>query len=98
MHYIDYTPPRACALASVSRMFGSKGTSRFLKENIKGVKCFAADPPGASMFSYYTKVRYMSHQARSRCRLGAGMLWSAFVLLVIYMLGISVVSRMNVKV
>ncbi|CAM9363557.1 unnamed protein product [Scytosiphon promiscuus] len=31
------------------------GTSRFLKENVPGIKCFAADPPGASMFAYYTK-------------------------------------------
>eukprot|EP00904_Undaria_pinnatifida_P001061 jgi/Undpi1/10956/HiC_scaffold_30.g13257.m1 len=31
------------------------GTSRFLKENVQEIKCYAADPPGASMFSYYTK-------------------------------------------
>lgn len=41
------------------------GTSRFLKENVPGIKCFAADPPGASMFAYYTKVRSMK-QDRSQ--------------------------------
>ncbi|CAM9097563.1 unnamed protein product [Chrysoparadoxa australica] len=31
------------------------GTSRYLKEQDKAIKCFCADPPGASMYSYYTR-------------------------------------------
>ena len=50
-------PHPAAPLAFIRRTVLFKGTSRFLKENIKEIKCFAADPPGASMFSYYTKVR-----------------------------------------
>lgn len=56
-------PPRVLPLGIVPLsalhvIVMTQGTSRFLKENVEGIKCFAADPPGASMFSYYTTVRH----------------------------------------
>lgn len=36
-----------------------------MKENVPGIKCFAADPPGASMFAYYTKVREMKSSSHT---------------------------------
>ena len=63
VHALLTSPP-----GSTSRLIARSrlGTSRFLKENVPGIKCFAADPPGASMFNYYTKVGVLPrhHQRR----------------------------------
>ncbi|CAN0380682.1 unnamed protein product [Pylaiella littoralis] len=48
------------------------GTSRFLKENVPDIKCFAADPPGASMFAYYTKASMMERSEGGSITEGIG--------------------------
>ncbi|PVU99196.1 hypothetical protein BB559_000940 [Furculomyces boomerangus] len=48
------------------------GTTRFLKENVKDIKCFVADPPGSVLFSYFKSGGKLTDRSGSSITEGIG--------------------------